>query len=781
MLDKKIVLTKEYCQEKISNLSKEMGISPLLVDILLKRDINNTEEIKTFLYGSKEPFHDPYLLKDMGVSVKRILQAITNKEKITVYGDYDVDGITASSLLYLFLKSINAYVSVYIPVRKNEGYGLNLEAIEAIYNSGTRLIITVDCGISGIAEVASMPNDMDIIITDHHTPPEVLPAAYAVINPHQIGCEYPFKHLAGVGVAFKLCQALHKEKYSSDELWSDMLEFVAMGTVADIVPLIGENREIVKKGLAKMSKTTSLGLKELMKISGCIDKPITAETVGFALAPRMNAAGRLEHAMSAVELLITEDQNKATEIALKLNNENIERQEISTQIFKEAEELLNDQNDVGTAIVLAKEGWHAGVIGIVASRLVDKYHLPTILISIDGDVAKGSCRSIPPLNLYEAISACSNSLLQFGGHRQAAGLTLCTDKINQFREQFSHEVSLRLSPEDFEPKITADVVVPDGCVLSIKLVKELSMLEPYGAANPLPVFAFKEAKLKNPAVMGAEKNHLRLIVDFANETYKGIMWNQAQKITCIYNHSLATVAFSPKVNVWNGLESIDLLLFAIELKHKIIDYRNYFDAKDILLKNILQKSKKTVVYVNKGRQTLPESVIDNCEIVTYENELCTKDADAVVFYDLPDANIFTKEKFPLPAWYKGYLYLLFNQKDYTSWSNSTIARYPIRQTLITEYKYLTELLKKQSVANIKDLIMKHIGLDCVISAESLKIFEELGFINIAHGQISLKSNRKNELSNSKTFCILQEEYHNRITICQQNMRVTAAQIADIWE
>ena len=281
--------------------------------------------------------------------------------------------------------------------------------------------------------------------------------------------------------------------------------------------------------------------------------------------------------------------------------------------------------------------------------------------------------------------------------------------------------------------------------------------------------------------MGAEKNHLRLIVDFGNQTYKGIMWNQAQRISSIYNHSVATLAFSPKINTWNGMDSVDLQLFAIDLKRKIIDYRNYFNAKDILLKSILQKSKKTVVYVNKGRQTLPESVTDSCEIVTYENELSKKDIETVIFYDLPDVNIFTKESFPLPDWYDGFLYLLFNQNDYGGWSNSAIAKYPIRQTLITEYKYLTELLKKQSVANVKDLITKNIGIDCVISADSLKIFEELGFINVAHGQISLKSNRKNELSNSKTFCRLQEEYCNRLTICQQNMRVTAAQIADIWE
>ena len=406
--------------------------------------------------------------------------------------------------------------------------------------------------------------------------------------------------------------------------------------------------------------------------------------------------------------------------------------------------------------------------------------MPSILISIDGEVGKGSCRSIPPLNLYDTLADCSDLLLQFGGHRQAAGLTLSTTNINSFREHFVHEVSQRLSPEDFKPKIAADVVVPPGCSLTLKLVKELSMLEPYGASNPLPVFAFKEAKLRGPAIMGAEKNHLRLIVDFGNESYKGIMWNQAQRITSIYNHSVATLAFSPKINTWNGMDSIDLQLFAIDLKRKIIDYRNYFDTKETLLKNILQKSKKTVVYVNKGRQTLPESVTDNCEIVTYENELCTKDTEIVIFYDLPDMNIFTKESFPLPAWYDGFLFLLFNQNDYSGWSNSAIIKYPIRQTLITEYKYLTELLKKQSVANVKDLITKNVGIDCVISDDSLKIFEELGFINVAHGQISLKSNRKNELSNSKTFCILQEEYHNRLAICQQNMRVTAAQIADIW-
>lgn len=780
MLEKKIVLTNKYGEDEADALAKELGLSPLLVEVLLRRGINNIEEIKTFLYGCDEPFHDPFLLKDMGKAVQRIWQAIIRKEEITVYGDYDVDGITASSLLYLFLKNLGADVSAYIPVRKNEGYGLNMDAIDAIYKSGTRLIVTVDCGISGVAEVDAMPSDMDIVITDHHTPPEVLPAAYAVINPHQKGCSYPFKDLAGVGVAFKLCQAIYKEKHKDEDIWSDLLEFVAMGTIADIVPLIGENREIVKKGLKKIHETRSLGLRELMKISGCIDKPITAETVGFALAPRMNAAGRLEHAMSAVELLVTEDKEKAAEIALKLNNENIERQEISAQIFKEAEEMLKNQNETDSAIVLAKEGWHAGVIGIVASRLVDRYHLPTILLSIDGDIAKGSCRSIPPLNLYEAIDSCSEFLLQFGGHRQAAGLTLCIEKLEQFRSKFMDEVSARLRPEDYEAKVIPDLIVPEGYHLTLKLLKELALLEPYGAANPAPVFAFEGAQLRSPAVMGAEKSHLRVIVDYGNQSYKGIMWNQAQKINSIYNHCAATLAFSPKINCWNGMENIDLQLFAIDLKHRIADYRNYYDSKDTLLKSILQKSKKTVVYVNKGLNPSFKLDRDNYEVVTYDNKITDENADAVVFYDLPDINIFCKEIFPLPKSYDGCLYLLFNQNDYAAWNNCSMVKYPNRKSLISEYKYLTELLRQQSVANVKDLVTKNIGIDCVLSADSLKIFEELDFINIANGQVSLKSNRKNDLSNSKTFCLLQEEYRNQLVICQQNMRVTAAQIADIW-
>lgn len=780
MLNKRILLTDKYDKDKAAMLAQELKISPLVVGVLLNRGFEDAESIRTFLYGSDEPFCNPFLLKGMPRAVERIKQAIAENEEITVYGDYDVDGITASSLLYLFLKDLGAKVYAYIPVRKNEGYGLNTDAVEALFKRGTRLLVTVDCGISGISEVEAMPKEMDIVITDHHTPPEVLPAAYAIINPHQKGCQYPFKDLAGVGVAFKLCQALYKEYHPKEALWSEMLEFVAMGTVADIVPLIGENREIVKKGLLRMKNTQNIGLRELMKISGCMDKTVTAETIGFGLAPRLNAAGRLEHAMSAVELLVTDDREKATEIAQKLNRENMERQEISTQIFKEAEEMLKSQDRIKTAIVLAKEGWHAGVIGIVASRLVDKYYLPTILISIDGEIAKGSCRSIPTLNLYETIDACHEYLLQFGGHCQAAGLTLLTNNIDQFKERFKNEVSSRLQTTDYLPEIEADIIVPASQAITLRLMRELSLLEPYGARNPLPVFAFKDAKLRSPAVMGAEKSHLRVIVDFGKESYKGIMWNQAQKIDSIYNHCLANLAFSPKINSWNGTENIDLQLLAIGLKHEIFDYRNYYESKEALLKNILQKSEKTVVYVNKGLDLQFEPHLGVCEIVTYGNKQKTKDADKVVFYELPESNIFTAEAFPLPSGYEGGLYLLYNQNDYADWNSNSIIKYPSRKHLINEYKCLNELLRQRIVLNEKELLTKDMGVDCVISASGLRIFEELGFVTIANGQVSLKASKKNDLSNSKTFCALQDEFRHKLAICQQNMRVTAAQIADIW-
>lgn len=346
MRKRKIWQLQKCDREYAASIAADLGVSPVVIGVLLNRGVRDKDEIKEFLFGSEQPFHEPLLMKDMQQAAERILEAVANKEQITVYGDYDVDGISASSLLYLYLKGIGAAVNTYIPRRKNEGYGLNNEALAALAAEGTTLLVTVDCGISGVDEVAAAPAGLDIIITDHHTPPEVLPAAYAIVNPHQRDCKYPFKYLSGVGVAFKLCQGLHQMQHLTEPLWSDLTELVALGTVADIVPLRGENRALVKLGLAAMEHTQIVGLRKLIEHSGCPQQNILAENIGFILAPRLNAVGRLEHAQSAVELLVTDDAAKADEVAEQLNEENVLRQEISRKIFIEAEAMLAQQERI---------------------------------------------------------------------------------------------------------------------------------------------------------------------------------------------------------------------------------------------------------------------------------------------------------------------------------------------------------------------------------------------------------------------------------------------------
>lgn len=296
-MKKRRIWQLQKCDREMAvGIAAELGVSPVVVGVLLNRGVRDKDEIREFLFGSEQPFHEPLLMKDMQKAASRILEAVANKEQITVYGDYDVDGISASSLLYLYLSGIGGSVNTYIPKRKSEGYGLNNEALTALAEAGTTLLVTVDCGISGVDEVAAAPAGMEIIITDHHTPPDILPAAYAIVNPHQRDCRYPFKYLSGVGVAFKLCQAMHQMQHLTEPLWSELTELVALGTVADIVPLRGENRALVKMGLAAMADTRIVGLQKLIEHSGCPKQNISAENIGFILAPRLNAVGRLEHA-----------------------------------------------------------------------------------------------------------------------------------------------------------------------------------------------------------------------------------------------------------------------------------------------------------------------------------------------------------------------------------------------------------------------------------------------------------------------------------------------------
>ena len=776
MKQRKLWQLQKCDKEYAAGIAAELKVSPVVVEVLLNRGIKDQDEIKEFLFGSAQPFHEPLLMKDMQKAAERILAAVEQKERITVYGDYDVDGISASSLLYLYLKSVGAAVNTYIPTRKNEGYGLNNEALAALAADGTTLLVTVDCGISGVDEVAAAPQALEIIITDHHTPPEILPAAYAIVNPHQRDCKYPFKHLSGVGVAFKLCQALHQMRHLTEPLWSELTELVALGTVADIVPLRGENRALVKQGLRAMATTNIVGLRKLIEHSGCPKENISAENIGFILAPRLNAVGRLEHAQSAVELLVTDDAAKADAVAEKLNEENVLRQEISRKIFVEAEALLAQQERIETAIVLAKEGWHAGVIGIVASRLVDKYHLPTILISIDGEAAKGSCRSIPTLDLYSAINECSELLVQFGGHHQAAGLTLRAARVESFKKRFISVVKGRLSPADYQPRLKIECLLEPGDTVSLQLVQELALLEPLGCDNLPPLFAFKDAVVHYPKVFGRDNNHLRFYTDYGKQTYHSIMWNGANELACLYNNAVVDLAFMPKLNVWKETTSVNLQVVDFDQELQVYDYRSCNSSKMSVLKNILQTSKKTVIYVNNTAELAEFSVADDVQVLMY-GETAGAAVENIIFYDLPQSAVFTAGLAAIPQGAGKRLLLLYQTQEAERECLQLEQSYPNRSALVAAYKELACKLRQQAVVDRADLLQTAGN----ISAGALKIFAELDFIHEESGKISFGTLQKNDLQNSPTFKTLQEESRAAFARCQQSMQISPEEIIGLWQ
>ena len=767
----KIWQFNEFNKDEAKLLGQELGVSPLVAGILLNRGIKDAGAAREFLYGSAEPFHDPFLMKDMAKSVERIWQGIDNRERITVYGDYDVDGISASSLLYLFLKDCGADVNTYIPERKSEGYGLNIDALNNLYAAGTTLVVTVDCGISAVKEIAGAPAGLDIIVTDHHTPPEVLPKAYALVNPHQKDCNYPFEHLSGVGVAFKLCQALYKKRHPAEPLWDGNTEFVALGTVADIVPLWGENRALVKQGLKRMETTANVGLKALMEKSRCPEKDISSENIGFILAPRLNAVGRLEHAQLAVELLTAQDRARADEIAEALNEENALRQKISRDIFLDAEAMLAKEEHIGTAIVLEKEGWHAGVIGIVASRLVDKYHLPTILISIDGDVAKGSCRSIPKLDLYRAISANSDLLVQFGGHHQAAGLTIKTDNIEEFKRRFVETVARTLKPDDYLPVLDVDMLVDKDYVLDVPLLHELKLLEPYGSSNPAPLFAFKNAAVRYAKVFGAENNHLRFSAVYGGQPYQCLMWGGADIYPCMYNGAETDLVFMPKINVWQERESVNLQVVDFAQKLTVFDYRHERMDKQAFIKRLLQTETDLLIYVNDKNAFINKHAFA-ADLVREYGEAAK--ARTIVLYDLPKtdaaelAAAFTADGVGCS------LFLLYNNDDYDAAVEELFKEYPNRLHLAEAYKKMAARLKTQVIAPEGELLEA-----CGMRAIYLDIFEELGFISRSDGRVSLLAARKNNLENSAAFRHAEETGKRIYRQYRANMLAAPQQIAGV--
>jgi len=777
MRDKEIVYQQGASVEDSAAFGAQLGISSLVAGILLHRGINSPTEGKEFLYGKQQPFGDPFLIMNMAQAVTRIQEALNKGEHITIYGDYDVDGITASSLLFLFLKDYGAKVNVYIPRRDNEGYGLNDNALAKLAAEGTKLLITVDTGISGVEAVQNSPAGMDIIITDHHMPPDNLPKAYTVVNVHQTGDQYGYKELAGAGVAFKLCQALYQKLEQTDTYWEKYIDLAALGTIADMVSLTEENREIVRRGLAGLAKTQNLGLKALIKEAGVEDRPLNSEIVGFVLAPRLNAAGRLDDAMDGVKLLTTQAANEAQAIAHKLNEENVERQIISKDIYDEAIELLGKQ-PMGSAIVVGKDNWHPGVIGIVASRLVERFNRPAILFSFDGEVAKGSCRSIPPVNMYDSLNACQEYLIQFGGHAQAAGLTLFKKNIVAFREAFQQEVSKRLQGKEYIPTVEPDYFVPAEQDVAASAVKELALLEPCGQGNPSPLLAFKDAEILSAGTMGKEHNHLWLSLRHGDVKYKGISWNAGDLAQDFYPHEKVAMAFAPKLNYFQGKENVDLLVNAVNCKHKIVDYRSNFLPKEDILKNILQKDSKTVVYLS-NTSVLPTGCQQGMLRTVAERNI-PEDVRQVVFYDDSCAAFWQDSEFLLNGRTDVSLYLLYRKEDFLDRRQELSKQYVDAQGMRSCYKLLHSYLAK-GCHTVSDLLVLRTPEGIALTAQILQVFKELNFIQIENDLVSLKSQDFNPLTNSPTYSAMLEEYGEKLKELNQALDITPASIAGLWK
>ncbi len=550
------------------------GLSPRLCQVLINRGITEAAAAQAFLTPSLHDLPDPYRLHGMQQAVQRLLAAIRQGERIAIYGDYDVDGVTATALLVTFFHELGLQVPYYIPERASEGYGLNADSMRQLAGAGIRLLITVDCGSTALEEVALARRlGMDILITDHHQPPERLPDACAVLNPHQPACTYPNKHLCGVGVVFKLLTALRAALRQAQLLTDRLpnlkrhLDFTALGTIADVMPLREENRVIVHYGLQELTQTRKPGLQALRQVSGRAEKPAGVGEVGFQLAPRLNASGRLGSATHSVALLTAHDAHEAERLAQLLDTVNQQRRTLQQAMETAVHERIARQYNglPPAAIVLGDPSWHLGVVGIVAAKIAEAYHRPTFLLHINGDTARGSGRSIPAFNLYYGLQHCAQWLRQFGGHKYAAGLTMDTAQLPFLQEHLIRFAAATLSPEDLQPILHLDAVLALA-EITPALLTDLARCEPHGAGNPTPLFCAQAVQLASPVRrLGQQGQHARFRVTQDGASLNVVAFHQAEQVLALPAGAVVDIAFTPTINTWREQSQLELHLRALRL------------------------------------------------------------------------------------------------------------------------------------------------------------------------------------------------------------------------
>ena len=553
-------------QEDITEqLSNEFGILPVMSKILMSRNIVNLSDAKKYLFPSLNDLHNPFLMKDMDKAVHRVIQAIQRKEKIVVFGDYDADGITSIAVMLKFFRGLLPETDFYIPDRIGEGYGMNRGAIDHLKSRDVDLIITVDCGVSDLECVAYASTlGIDTIILDHHEVPEILPHAVAVINPHRPDCPFPFKHLAGVGIAFNFLISL-RGKLRQEGFWNnrtypnlrDYLDLVALGTIGDISPLVDENRIFTKIGLDLITEDKRVGLKALKEICGIETQIMDTNKASFCLIPRINAAGRVGSPTEAVKLLLSDDMAEARDIARVLDGYNRKRQTIEKAILHEILEEISKTVDphLKSSLVFASANWHPGVIGIVAARLVDRFYRPAILISIRNGIGKGSGRSIADVNIYQGLKKCDSLLLSYGGHQYAAGISIREEDIEEFKHLLEGVIKEDILPVNMISQTTIDA----QCKLhdvNQDLLAQIAMIAPFGSRNPEPVLCVRNVNVTASNIVG--NNHLRLRLNSDGVSCNGIWFSKGHFIKQLTSGTTSDIAFTPQFNYWNGINEIQL-------------------------------------------------------------------------------------------------------------------------------------------------------------------------------------------------------------------------------
>ena len=559
---------KQPSEDHVASIKKEFNTSEIIAKVLANRGIESLKSSHNFFNPSNDQLHDPFMMKNMDIAVDRISKNIQNQKPILIFGDYDVDGTTGASLLYLGLKDLNAIVEYYIPHREKEGYGLSAGGIDYAQSVGADLLITCDCGINAFQPVDyANEHGIDIIITDHHIPDKKLPNAYAVLNPKQKGCEYPFKGLCGCGVAFKLISALSEKSGIGQNVGLNYLDLVALATSADMVPILDENRVLVHGGLDQLEESKSPGIHQLLVQTGLVGESLNVGKLVFGLAPKINAAGRMGDANRTVELLTTSDKTRAEELASILVQENKRRQRIQEDIVNDAIRLVHSQVDLenNKVVIIGSKGWHPGVVGIVASRIKDEFSRPAIVIAFDKKgIGKGSARSIPHLDLYEALSYAAKFLEGYGGHPMAAGLTVHEDKFENFKSLFLRNVNKILTNDDLIPAISIDgeMALTD---INSRFMRFLEKLGPFGPGNMRPKFVSRNLSISGqPRLMG-NGEHIRFIVSQNGRNYPAVGFKLSSHYEDLIRGVPVDIAYVVEVNQWQGQSNIQLNVRDIQL------------------------------------------------------------------------------------------------------------------------------------------------------------------------------------------------------------------------